>query len=365
VSGPSIASLPTRLPDAAPVEARLGGLSQATADADLAPALAAAFPGVAFTVAAIDDDYWRDERTVLGPDAVRLGEHRAWLNAELAAHAGDLNALLRTSTFQLTEWRGHSVFLSAQTGPGAADYVQIALGRESECLAGPIVDPHFRPYDLDALLQPSWIARDDKAAAHHLIGPVYRLSNRPGAAVAHVRSFLARCGRVERDRREARRPEMEQRDIREVGPEGTRETPFLQAVPDWFDHVPREVRFFDDWAPSSAAAQHVHDHWALDIRDSEHGGGRHVSFIPRPLHQPAEQLTVAEGTSIHILMDRIEALDREIGLPFGWLFPMTHGTWVDPDIGHAIAAGRRAQRVRLPDRDAQVLLRWANTPYGF
>jgi hypothetical protein len=44
---------------------------------------------------------------------------------------------------------------------------------------------------------------------------------------------------------------------------------------------------------------------------------------------------------------------------------LTHGHWVDPDVGLAIAAGLRAQRVRLPDRDAAVLLRWADQPYGF
>ena len=64
-------------------------------------------------------------------------------------------------------------------------------------------------------------------------------------------------------------------------------------------------------------------------------------------------------------MDRIEAVDREIGLPFGWFFLMTHGHWVDPDVGQAIAAGLRAQRIRVPDRDAAVLLRWADKSYGF
>lgn len=44
---------------------------------------------------------------------------------------------------------------------------------------------------------------------------------------------------------------------------------------------------------------------------------------------------------------------------------MTHGHWVDPDVGLAIARGLKAQRVRLPDPDARVLLRWADKPYGF
>ena len=64
-------------------------------------------------------------------------------------------------------------------------------------------------------------------------------------------------------------------------------------------------------------------------------------------------------------MDRIDAIDRELGLPFGWVFLMTHGHWVEAEIGQAIAAGLREQRVRLPDNDAGVLLRWADEPYGF
>jgi hypothetical protein len=40
---------------------------------------------------------------------------------------------------------------------------------------------------------------------------------------------------------------MECRVIREVGPDGMRDAPFLEAVPGWLDYVPREPRFFADW----------------------------------------------------------------------------------------------------------------------
>jgi hypothetical protein len=109
----------------------------------------------------------------------------------------------------------------------------------------------------------------------------------------------------------------------------------------------------------------VFAHWVLDIRDYTDKGEREVGFIPRPLRPPKNRLLPTAAASVHILMDRIEAVDREIGLPFGWFFLMTHGHWVDPDVGQAIAAGLRAQRVRLPDQDAAALLRWADQPYGF
>jgi hypothetical protein len=75
---------PARLPDAATLETVLAGLDPASADADLIPGLTAAFPGFAFGIAPIDDDYWRDTRSVLRADGTRLGELRPWMTAELA-----------------------------------------------------------------------------------------------------------------------------------------------------------------------------------------------------------------------------------------------------------------------------------------
>ena len=359
---------PARLPDAASLETVLAGLDPASVDADLIPALAAAFPGFAFGVAPIDDDYWRDTRSVLRPDGTRIGELRPWMAAEIAKDSGDIKAVwlrLKETDLQITEWRGTGAFVSAPTGPGAADYLQIALGRETEWRAGPIVNPDYGPRGESELLDPSWPRTDQILDSDRLSGPVYRLLGRAGGAVIHVRSFLDRCGRVEREKREAKRPELERRVIRESGPGGTRETPFLDAVADYFDFVPRELRFFQDWEESSARPQRVFAHWALDARDYTHQGEREVGFIPRPLQPPKERLLMTPEASVHLLMDRVEAVDREIGLPFGWFFLMTHGHWVDPDVGRTIAEGLMAQRVRLPDPDACVLLRWADRSYGF
>jgi hypothetical protein len=60
---------------------------------------------------------------------------------------------------------------------------------------------------------------------------------------------------------------------------------------------------------------------------------------------------------------RIARIDDDYGL--GWVFPMTRGHSVEAEIGQAIAAGLREQRVRLPHDDARALLRWVNEPYGF
>ncbi|PRD43724.1 hypothetical protein C5748_10800 [Phyllobacterium phragmitis] len=360
---------PIRLLDAASVEAVLASLDPASADRDLVPAMTKAFPGFSITASAVDDFYWRgDTRTVLSDDGTRLGDHRAWVENELAALGGDLTAFwnrYRSGANKFTEWRGTSVFAFAPTGRGVADFVQISLGREVEVLAGPVVDPDYRPYSADDLIDPSWVPREPATNAQLLSGPVYRPRGRTGGGIVHMKSFLGRRARVERELRAARRPELENRMIHEVGPAGMRDIPFLQANPGWFDFVPRENRFFADWDRSSAAADRIFDHWAFDIHDFEERGRREIGFNPRPLNMPSERLLADEAVSVHRLMERIETIDEEVGLPFAWFFLMTHGHWGDPDVGHAIANGVRAARVRLPDRDAAVLLAWGDKPYLF
>jgi hypothetical protein len=363
---PRMTEVPVRLPDAATVKKVLARLDPTSADADLGPALSKAFSGFTFTVEMVDDPYWRNPHDVVAADGTRLGDHRAWVERALAAIGGDLMAYwtkYQSGEFRFAEWRGTTVFAFAPTGPGVADFVQLSLGREIEFLAGAVVDPDYRPRSADHLFEPTWVSREPDSSAPVLSGPVYRLQRRGG--LVHMRSFLAACQRLEREQREAQRPQIEAQVIHEVGLDYNREIPFLDLNPDWFEFVPRENRFFADWERSSAAAAKVFEHWAFDIKDFEERGRRHLSFVPRPLKMPTERLLADDGASVHRLMERIEAIDAEVGLPCAWFFLMTHGHWVDPDVGEAIAQGLRAGRVRLPDRDAAVLLDWAARRYLF
>lgn len=226
---------PTRLPDHRSVEAILPQLPDGADEKALAAALSEAFPGFVFFAVNYADEYWRVERSVLAADGTRIAEYRPWMEAELAKDKGDVRAVwnrLRESDLQISEWHGNSAYAFASTGPGAADYLQISLGREVEWRAGPIVDPTYQPWSQDELLDPSWIKHGDLSDGKVLAGPLYRLTTRAGGGVAHLRTFLGRCARLERAKREASRPEMEQRVW--VDSDGT-QTPFLQAQPDWFE----------------------------------------------------------------------------------------------------------------------------------
>lgn len=79
-----------RLPDSASIQAGLAGLDPASVDADLVPALAAAFRGFDFSLAHVEDDYWRDTCSVIRPDSV--GELRPWMMTELAKEGCDVTA---------------------------------------------------------------------------------------------------------------------------------------------------------------------------------------------------------------------------------------------------------------------------------
>ena len=157
----SVSSIsPVRLPDVASIEAVLARLDPASVDADIIPALAAVFPGFDFSLGLVDDHYRRDSRSVIRPDGTRVGELREWMTGELAKDRGNIKALwsrLKKSDLQTTVWCGTSAYVFAPTGPAAADYIQIALGRESEFRDGPIVNRESRPRRQEELLDPIWV----------------------------------------------------------------------------------------------------------------------------------------------------------------------------------------------------------------
>src|SRR5215471_4130626 len=232
----SVSSIsPVRLLDVASIEAVLARLDPASVDADIIPALAAVFPGFDFSLGLVDDHYRRDSRSVVRPDGTRVGELRPWMTAELAKKDGNIKALwsrLKKSDLQTTVWCGTSAYVFAPTGPGAGDYTQIALGRESEFRDGPIVNRESRPRRQEELLDPIWRGWDQPREEDRLVGPIYCLVNRRGGDVVHMGSFLERCGGYERDRGEAPRPKMEQWIVREAGADGMRESSLLETVSD-------------------------------------------------------------------------------------------------------------------------------------
>lgn len=86
-------NIPMRLPDPASIEAVLARLPTGSDEAALAAALTEAFPGFPFSTSGIDEQYWRDTRSVVAADGTRIAEYRPWMEAELAKDNGDIGAL--------------------------------------------------------------------------------------------------------------------------------------------------------------------------------------------------------------------------------------------------------------------------------
>ena len=86
------------------MQAVLAGLDPASVDADLVPALAAAFRGFDFSLAQVDDEYWRDARSVIRSDGTRVGELRPWMMAELAK---DIDGLVKHMRAEQDTLRAH------------------------------------------------------------------------------------------------------------------------------------------------------------------------------------------------------------------------------------------------------------------
>jgi hypothetical protein len=132
-------NIAARLPDPATIEAVLARLPTGADETALAAALTDAFPGFPFSTANIDDQYWRDKRSVIAADGTRIAEYRPWMEAELAKDNSDIGTFwtrLRESDLQISEWHGNSVYAFAPTGPGAATMCKSVSAGKSNGVRG-------------------------------------------------------------------------------------------------------------------------------------------------------------------------------------------------------------------------------------
>ena len=282
---------PARLPDAVSLETVLAGLDPASADADLIPAFAAAFPGFEFGVARIDDDYWRDTRSVIRPEGTRLGELRPWMKVEkrsacacptvtpASCCAGPIGPTASERSF-----RRIPAPSCGPTGPGTADD-RADRARSAKSNGGrPDRRPDYRPLGEEELLDPSCRApsapgRIAGAADHRYAVAGWRGDPRPELS-RWLRSHRAR---------EAGGPAARDGATRHwrVGPAGTRETrsrggPGLVRLRAARDPILSGGRIERGHASRLCA-------WRR-IRDDTRKGEREVGFIPRHLATALERL---------------------------------------------------------------------------
>jgi hypothetical protein len=148
------------------------------------------------------------------------------------------------------------------------------------------------------------------------------------------------------------------------------ETPFLEMFPEWLDRLPPGVRFFQDWKESSASAWRLCDHWRLELHDyTEKDGKRHMSITPQWANSSPgldlPEISPDYEASPYGVMESLIQFDELLGVKSGWYFYALHGNRITGSAISVVARGVKEGKIRLPERDEKVVLRWDESSYGF
>lgn len=297
---------------------------------------------------------------------------KAFLSQALQDQGGDATRLQNElASKQLTVARTHceTIYLTVESGSPEVDaYTQIELEYQFEVPSHKLFEyPSIsRPRDLDDL--------NDNAASHFstdprglpvLSAPSYKVSR-----AVDVARFVALCAEVANENtafsasRSYRATDMS---------DGTESTLSMKEIDPDFDRFPcRERRFFNDWRDSSAgrSGARVGVHWALKFSNGvmpwvKNAPRRYANFIPMNAHSARiAKIDSSKGTDSD-LAEKLDKLDRRVGVPMAWYFFMLHGNWVRDGAGKRMLRAAEAGVVQMEEHDYQVLKRWERRSYGF
>lgn len=218
----------------------------------------------------------------------------------------------------VTKLEGSTHYLTAATGAGAADFVQIEVEQVQEVIDRPLWDPDWMPDDLADFCDPLDFPRLDPEP----LGPPRLMFRR----LVRVADFL--------------------------------------ASDDAGKHI---KRFFGDWDRSSAGeSARFCDHWILsfrDYRDTQGDARRSAKPIPLPRSDEFE-LADAEIGRGAVLANLIHAFDRHSGYHFAWYFHMLTRREVSHQLAEAVHSDLMGAFDYLPPKDIAVLRTWYDAPYS-
>jgi hypothetical protein len=322
-------------------------------------------------------DYDRDDGRVLTPNGTELApSFNAWVRAELEriGTAREVCEIHKDKGLVKTVVRGRVYFLTSPYGPEPGDFFQVEVHQEEEFLHQELFGSHDwgMPKDLFDLQGSFYHSNVPGEDAREPLGPpVYKLGK-----LTNIKTFMRELESTRRQQRLAELPAKEKQILRKViidgqGGSEVEETPFLEAFPNWVDDPVGESRFLSDWAASSAGrSDHLLcDHWYLGLYDYVHEGQRHIGFIPRwsqtdgGLNLPEIRSELDDNP--FSVMAKLEDFDCQTGYPFSWYFYGLHGNRVCSYTLNVIARAVQEGRIGLPAHDAEVLIRWFDSQYGF
>jgi hypothetical protein len=235
----------------------------------------------------------------------------------------DFNTLLdycEDGNFLATRHKGVSLYLVAQTGPRAEDFVQIEVDRTQEVADRYLIDSEQAPDDLEDLIDPLTPVKVDPFAVG---ASRYNYRRKTEVSV-----FMAELAKHRADRHPAQ-------------------------------------RFIDDWNASSAGTKKVFcQDWSVRLNQHKGKHGEQVMNVEIVSNRNGDLpwLDSPEGKKGKALAAVISRFDTQAGYPFAWYFFMLKGI-VSPHVGVAVGRDLSKDYGYLPSKDAAVLTRWLAEPY--
>jgi hypothetical protein len=260
---------------------------------------------------------------IVKPDGSRIAaDLNEWAERSFIECGQNFNTLLdycEEGRYLATKHLGATLYVVAQTGPNAQDFVQIEIDRTQELADRRLVDPDQPPADLEELIDPP----EPLGVQPFAVGaPRYAYRRKTEVAL-----FMAELGRHRAD--------------------------------------PHPVqRFMDDWNASSAQCKQVFcTDWSLRLYQHKGRYGEQVmdvEVVNNRRDMPyLESPEAKRGKALSALISRF---DSQAGYPFAWYFYMLKG-WVSPHVGEAVHWDISKDFAYLPERDAALLRQWAEAPY--
>jgi len=292
-------------------------------DETLVERIQKAYPDYPVKLARRGHDWYR-LGGVVKPDGSRIAaDLNEWAERTYIECGHNFNTLLdycEEGSFLATRHKGVSLYLVAQTGPRAEDFVQIEVDRTQEVADRYLIDTDQPPDDLEELIDPLTPVKVDPFAVG---ASRYTYRRKTEVAV-----FMGELARHRADRHPAQ-------------------------------------RFMDDWNASSAAAKKVFcQDWSVRLNQHKGKHGEQVMNVEVVSNRSHDipWLDSPEGKRGKALAAVISRFDSQAGYPFAWYFFMVKGL-VSPHVGVSVHRDLSKDYAYLPDKDAALLARWMAEPY--
>lgn len=296
-------------------------------------------------------------------------DYREWMKTEFAAVGGDAKALYdkyEKSGYLISEEQGYRHYFALPYGDAPGAFFQFEIEISHEVIVRKLLSRHWHWYSdtrsleqlIDERDSPIDVPVEVRGLSYRLVRTtdIRRFLNEKNAA---YKAELAHDAQRSIELTNVRSGAVRIATLGELHPEAY--NPSVNCA---------EFRMLEDWERSSAGASGalLYDNWYFEIRDyTATNGKRNFGAIPQwtTTLKLAEVVAKPRNLSDYALYDKLQRLDKRVGVPFAWYFFMLHGNRVHSWAGQRILKAVENGAIVMPDQDYLVLRQWYDMPYGF